>query len=78
MSTIDKKGVKYVSKQGWAIQAQTTRLFAETDGTAEDNTCDEAWVSVKFTGPAYVPGSKKENAIYVDMGVLVKYPKKKR
>ena len=64
--------------QGWAIQAQTTRLFAETDGTAEDNTWDEAWVSVKFTGPAYVPGSKKENAIYVDMGVLVKYPKKKR
>lgn len=67
--------ITYFWGHGWAIQAQTTRLYVLTDGSAEDNTWDEVWVSLKFTGPAYVPGSKKENAIYVDMGVLVKHPK---
>ena len=70
--------VTYFWGQGWAIQAQTSRLYVLTDGSAEDNTWDEAWVSIKFTGPAYVPGSKKENAIYVDMAVLVKEPPEKR
>ena len=31
-----------------------------------------AWVSAKFTGPAYVPGSTKENNIYWDQVVLVR------
>ena len=57
---------------GWAIQAKADHLYMLTDGTAADNTWDEVWVSAKFTGPAYVPGSKKENAIWVDMMVLVR------
>jgi len=57
---------------GWAIQAKADHLYMLTDGTAADNVWDEVWVSAKFTGPAYVPGSKKENAIWVDMMVLVR------
>ncbi len=69
---LELEPVTYFRGQGWAIQAQTSRLYVLTDGTPEDNTWDEVWISAKFTGPAYVPDSKKENAIYVDMGVLVK------
>ncbi|MBO4631434.1 MAG: DUF4838 domain-containing protein, partial [Lentisphaeria bacterium] len=57
---------------GWAIQGKTNHLYMLTDGTASDNTWDEVWMSAKFTGPAYVPGSKKENAIWVDMLVLIR------
>ncbi|MBQ9500666.1 MAG: DUF4838 domain-containing protein [Lentisphaeria bacterium] len=58
--------------QGWAIQARTNHLYALTDGTPADNMWDEVWMSAKFTGPAYVPGSTKENAIWIDMVVLTK------
>jgi len=34
--------------------------------TAKGNTWNELWFSAKFTGPDYVPGSKAENAVYVD------------
>ena len=57
---------------GWAVQANTTHLYMLTDGTPADNTWDEVWFSAKFTGPAYVPGSKKENAVFVDMLVLTR------
>ena len=30
------------------------------------------WISVKLTGPDYVPGSKKENAVYVDRVIVTK------
>ena len=47
-----------------------------TDGTAADNTWDEVWFSAKFTGPSYVPGSKKDDAIWVDMVVLTRKGRK--
>ena len=33
-------------------------------------------MSLKFTGPAWVPGSEKENAVYLDAVVLVRPEKK--
>ena len=32
----------------------------------------EAWISIKLQGPAYVPGSQKENAFLLDRGLLIK------
>jgi hypothetical protein len=58
--------------QGWAVQARADQWFTLTNGDPKDNTWDQIWFSAKFTGPAYVPGSKKENAIWVDMMVLVR------
>ena len=55
---------------GEAIYANTGHLYDFT-GDAEANTWD-AWFSAKFTGPAYVPGSTKKNAIFVDMLVLTR------
>ena len=39
--------------------------------SAKGNTWSELWFSVKFTGPDYVPGSKAENAVYVDAVVAL-------
>ena len=53
--------------QGWAIHAVTKQLYTLTNGDDADNTWDEVWIRAKFTGPAYVPGSTKKNAIYIDL-----------
>ena len=58
--------------QGWAIQCKTHNWYTLTYGEAEDNTWDQAWFSAKFTGPAYVKNSTKENAIYVDMALITR------
>ncbi|MBR2510369.1 MAG: DUF4838 domain-containing protein [Lentisphaeria bacterium] len=68
----EMRDIAYFSGQGWAIQANTSNLYVLTDGNPLDNTWDQIWVSAKFTGPAYVKGSTKPNAIWVDMAVLVR------
>ena len=70
--TLELRSLSYFWGQGWAIQANTSHLYTLTDGNPLDNTWDEIWFSAKFTGPAYVKGSTKENAIWVDMAVLVR------
>ena len=69
---LELKPRSYFWGHGWAIQANTSHLFLPTDGNPLDNTWTELWFSAKFTGPAYVKGSKRENAIWVDMAVLVR------
>ena len=73
---LELKGTSYFWGHGWAIQAASGHLYKLTDGDPRDNTWDEVWFSAKFTGPAYVKGSTKKNAIWVDMAVLVRHPKK--
>ena len=65
----------YFWAHGWAIQADTSHWYTLTDGDPRDNTWDEVWVSAKFTGPAYVEGSTRQNAIWVDMVVAVRKPR---
>ena len=55
---------------GEGIYANTGHLF-DFAGDKQANTWT-AWFSAKFTGPAYVKGSKKENAIFIDMLVLTR------
>ena len=69
---LELKPISYFVGQGWAIQANTSQFFMLTDGNPLDNTWDEVWFSAKFTGPAYVKGSTRENAIYVDAAVLIR------
>ena len=69
---LELKPVSYFYGHGWAFQAETSHLYTLTDGNPLDNTWDEVWFSAKFTGPAYVKGSTKENAIFVDMAVLIR------
>lgn len=40
------------------------------DGAAEDPNWYEMWISVKFEGPVYHPGSKKKNRVLVDRFAL--------
>jgi len=64
---------------GWGINARVNHWYTLTYGDPRDNTWEQVWFSAKFTGPAYVKGSKKENAIYVDTVVAVRHdsaPKK--
>ncbi|MBR7104455.1 MAG: DUF4838 domain-containing protein [Lentisphaeria bacterium] len=55
----------------WAIQFQMSSFYLLADGISKNNLW-ECWFSAKFTGPAYSPGSKKKNAVYIDMVVLTR------
>ncbi|MBQ6474003.1 MAG: DUF4838 domain-containing protein [Victivallales bacterium] len=70
--SVELKPVSYFWGHGWAIQAKTAHWFVLTDGNPLDNTWDQVWFRGKFTGPAYVPGSAKENAIWVDTVVATR------
>ena len=58
------------SGHGDGLYAYTGHLYDFVGGEAANTWT--AWFSAKFTGPAYVKGSKKENAIYIDMLVLTR------
>ncbi|MBQ7206173.1 MAG: DUF4838 domain-containing protein [Lentisphaeria bacterium] len=58
---------------GWGINARVNHWYKLTYGDPKDNTWEQIWFSAKFTGPAYVSGSKKDNAIYVDTVVAVRH-----
>ena len=73
--TIELRAVSYFWGQAWAIQAATKHWYMLTDGNPLDNTWDQVWFHAKFTGPAYVKGSKKINAIYIDMVTIVRNQK---
>jgi hypothetical protein len=53
--------------RSWFIQQDFSNFYQRKG----DNKY-ELWVSVKFTGPAYVNGSTKENVISIDRFLLVK------
>ncbi len=55
----------------WIISADMRGAWTNADGLEGFNTW-EVWVSAKFAGPAYVPGSKKENQVWIDQVILVK------
>jgi hypothetical protein len=63
---------------GWGINARTNHWFTLAYGDPKDNTWEQVWFSAKFTGPAYVKGSTKENAIYVDTVVAVRHDPEKK
>ena len=73
--SIELRAVSYFWGQAWAIQAATKHWYVLTDGNPLDNTWDQTWFHAKFTGPAYVKGSQKENAIYIDMVVVTRNEK---
>lgn len=56
---------------GWEMQGDIGSAYIPADGKEGANIWD-VWVSVKFTGPAYVDGSKKKNEIYWDQIMLVR------
>ena len=56
---------------GYSIDIDTNRIYTIGDGASDHNKW-ECRFSVKFTGPAYVKGSQKENAIYIDYVVLTR------
>ena len=70
--SIELKSPCYFWGHGWGIQANVSSWYVLTDGNPLDNTWDQVWMSAKFTGPAYAPGSTKENAIFVDMVCIVR------
>ena len=55
----------------WAIQVILSHLYVPADGLEENNRWN-VWFSAKFTGPAWVKNSEKENAICIDMVVLTR------
>ena len=56
--------------QGWAIHANLNSRFDMEN--PKNNIWDEAWLRIKFTGPAYVPSSTKKNAMFIDQVVFIR------
>ena len=56
---------------GWWLTFDLSSAYIFADGAEHINEWD-VWFSAKFTGPAFVKGSEKGNAIAVDMVVLVR------
>ena len=65
--TLSKRTI-FFAHRSWAMQQQLYKFFDAND--ANKNLVD-AYVSVKFTGPAYVKNSTKENGIFIDRIVLL-------
>ena len=55
----------------WNTTCDLSRYYRSDDGMGDINTYT-IYVSAKFTGPAYVPGSKKKNEVYWDQVMLVR------
>ena len=55
----------------WMTQCDLQNCYRPDDGMEDLNTYT-IYVSAKFTGPAYVPGSKKKNEVYWDQVMLVR------
>ena len=66
---LDMNSLSYFWGHGWGIQMNISQVYVVADGVSPVNKW-QAWFRAKFTGPAYVKGSKKDNAIYLDTVVL--------
>jgi len=59
--------------QNWYLQD----YYINCDGLPVDPNWYEFWVSIKYCGPAYVPGSTKPNAMWIDRLLLRRVPSPK-
>ena len=48
------------------------KCLSSVYSAAEPDAVYQIWISVKLQGPAYAPGSKKENAVFADRIIVVK------
>jgi hypothetical protein len=55
----------------WYASVNLNSAFAAADGLPGYNVW-ETWISVKYTGPAYVKGSTQKNGVFLDRVILVK------
>ena len=53
-------------------------FYTEPGGNGSDPNKYEVWISVRMQGPGFVPGSTKEDGMYVDRGLLVRKPRFRR
>jgi len=56
---------------GWFGKVDLSTAYATADGLPGYNIW-ETWISVKYTGPAYVKGSTQKNGVFLDRVILVK------
>ena len=69
--TFDLKSRACFWGHGWGIQMRVSHVYVLTDGVANNNLW-QGWFRAKFTGPAYVKGSKQRNAIWIDLVALTR------
>ena len=61
----------------WRANVNLSSVYAVADGLPGYNVW-ETWISVKYTGPAYVKGSTQKNGVYLDRVILVKPEESKK
>ncbi len=69
--TFNMREKSYFWGHAWGINFDTSSVYVLADGIADNNSW-QCWFSAKFTGSAYVAGSRQDNAVYVDQVVLVR------
>ena len=67
--SIDPSSYIHVS---WASKLMLKDFYSANKSKDKDFNRYEVWVSIKMSGPGYVPGSTKETGMYIDRGLLVK------
>ena len=67
--SIDPSSYIHVS---WASKLLLKDFYSASKSKDKDFNRYEVWVSIKMSGPGYVPGSTKETGMYIDRGLLVK------
>ena len=56
----------------WSSKLLLKDFYSANKSKDKDFNRYEVWVSIKMSGPGYVPGSTKETGMYIDRGLLVK------
>ena len=69
VATLNDRAYIHVS---WSAKLLLKDFYNKTNAGGKNLNRYEIWVSIKMTGPAYVPGSQKENGLFIDRGLLVK------
>jgi hypothetical protein len=61
----------------WRASVNLSSVYTVADGMPDYNIW-ETWISVKYTGPAYVKGSTQKNGVFLDRVILVKPEESKK
>lgn len=69
--TYDMDSLSYFWGHGWGLQMNISNIYVIADGISDVNKW-QGWFRAKFTGPAYVPGSTQEDAIWIDIVALTR------
>ena len=74
IGTISIDAGAWIYADDYSVKLMLKDFYTEPGGKGSDPNKYEVWISVRMQGPGFVPGSTKEDGMYVDRGLLVRKP----